>query len=304
MNERARRPETRGRELRALWATLAAICLLGAGLAYGATWYTRGELEREATRDARQLAVDAIQPLLLPADVEAPVRGERYEELLAAVEEGVLGGPINGLRLWRADGTILFAVDRNLVGRREPAMRDEIHAVVAGTSQSMVEGDRFRMLSTLRVGEPAVLVAAELDRSYPAIVEEAEEPWYPWVRRGLVAALVFAGLMVVTWIGFAIADGIRRAAARSPKAPARPAIPGVPIATSAGPGSNGDPPPYMLPGFQEQVEAKRRAEDALKEMRQERDEVLERVRRLEAELDELRRGRGEPEPSSRVLPMR
>jgi uncharacterized coiled-coil DUF342 family protein len=60
----------------------------------------------------------------------------------------------------------------------------------------------------------------------------------------------------------------------------------------------------MLPGFQEQVEAKRRAEDALKEMRQERDEVLERVRRLEAELDELRRGRDEPEPSSRVLPMR
>ena len=214
----------------------------------------------------------------------------------------MLAGPINGVRLWRADGTILFAEDRELVGRRQPEMRDEIHGVVGGTAQSMVDGDRFRMLSTLRVGEPAVLIAAELDRSHAAIVEEAKEPWYPWVRRGLIAALAFAALTVATWIGFAIYGGVRRAASRRSKPV--PERPGVMSARGAIPEADGELPPYMLPGFQEQVEAKRRAEEALEVMRQERDEVLERVRRLEAELDEVRRQVAEQEPSSRVLPMR
>ena len=48
-------PRQRGKDLRALWATLAVICLLGAGVAYGVTRYRLYELEQQATRDARKV---------------------------------------------------------------------------------------------------------------------------------------------------------------------------------------------------------------------------------------------------------
>ena len=80
-------PKTAGRDLRALWATLAVICLLGAGVAYGITRYRLMELEQEAGQDARKLAVDVIQPALTAGDVSAPIRGERLGEVRSAIEE-------------------------------------------------------------------------------------------------------------------------------------------------------------------------------------------------------------------------
>ncbi len=81
-------PEHRklGRDLRALWATLAATCFIGAGAAYAATRYTQGELEAGARRDAQKLTTEVLQPILTPRDVVDPIRGARYDELLAGIE--------------------------------------------------------------------------------------------------------------------------------------------------------------------------------------------------------------------------
>jgi hypothetical protein len=137
----------RGRQLRDVFITLALIFLVGAGAAYGVTRYLQSELESDANRDARKLSVDVLQPLLIPADAQGPVQGARYDELLAAVDQRVLAGPINGVLLLAQDGTVLFADRPSLVGDHEPALRDDIHAVIAGTSQSSVDGDRFRTLT-------------------------------------------------------------------------------------------------------------------------------------------------------------
>ena len=88
----------RGRQLRDVFITLALIFLLGAGAAYGATRYLQSGLESDATRDARKLSVDVLQPLLVPSDAQGPVRGVRYDELLAdvdaRVQEAFKGGTI------------------------------------------------------------------------------------------------------------------------------------------------------------------------------------------------------------------
>ena len=89
----------RGRQLRDVFITLALIFLVGAGAAYGVTRYLQSELESDANRDARKLSVDVLQPLLVPADAQGPVQGARYDELLAAVDQRVLAGPINGVLL-------------------------------------------------------------------------------------------------------------------------------------------------------------------------------------------------------------
>lgn len=276
-----------GSALRALWATLAGILLLLGGVAFAANLYFESELERGATRDARKLAIEVIQPLLSPADASAPIRGARYDQILASLEENVLAGPINRVRLWRADGTILFADDPALVGDRDAGMRDDIHAVTAGTSGSQVLGDRFRTLTSIRVGEPAILLAVELGRSHAALVEPASRRWDPWVMRAGVGAGVCVALYIATAVFFGVFGALKRRP-KTAKAKSRDADrSGRKARKDAAPGE-AELPPYMQAGFQDEFQSRKRAEDALAAAERQRDALLERVRVLELELEAAR----------------
>jgi hypothetical protein len=274
----------RGRQLRDVFITLALIFLVGAGAAYGVTRYLQSELESDANRDARKLSVDVLQPLLVPADAQGPVQGARYDELLAAVDQRVLAGPINGVLLLAQDGTILFADQPSLVGDHEPALRDDIHAVIAGTSQSSVDGDRFRTLTALEIGSPPTLVAAELVRSHTAIVEESREVWYPWVGRAITAAVVCFGLALVTAIVFSVIGVLERRSARPRSAVEAPR----PRRKKAAADGDENMPAYMHPSFKDEVAARRHVEDELGAIQHERDALAQRVQHLEAELDRLK----------------
>jgi hypothetical protein len=274
----------RGRQLRDVFITLALIFLVGAGAAYGATRYLQSGLESDATRDARKLSVDVLQPLLVPADAQGLVQGARYDELLSAVDERVLAGPINGVLLLAQDGTVLFADQPSLVGDHEPALRDDIHSAIAGTSQSSVDGDRFRTLTALEIGSPPTLVAAELVRSHPAIVEESREVWYPWVGRAIIAAIVCFGLALVTAIVFAVIGVLRRRSARQ-----RSTVEASRLRRKkAGADADENAPAYLHPSFKDEVAARRQVEDELRAIHHERDALADRVQRLEAELDGLK----------------
>ena len=274
----------RGRQLRDVFITLALIFLLGAGAAYGATRYLQSGLESDATRDARKLSVDVLQPLLVPADAQGLVQGARYDELLSAVDERVLAGPINGVLLLAQDGTVLFADQPSLVGDHEPALRDDIHSVIAGTSQSSVDGDRFRTLTALEIGSPPTLVAAELVRSHPAIVEESREVWYPWVGRAITAAIVCFGLALVTAIVFATIGVLGRRSARQRSTVESPRV----RRKKAGADADENAPAYLHPSFKDEVAARRQVEEELMAIQHERDALAARVQRLEAELDGLK----------------
>jgi hypothetical protein len=277
-------PKHRGQQLRSFFALLAMIFLVGAGAAYGATWYRQSELEADATRDARRLSLDVLQPLLVTTDAQGPVRGVRYDELLAALDERVLAGPINSALLLAQDGTVLFADQPALVGDHQPALRDDIHAVISGTSQSSVDGDRFRTLTVLEIGSPPTLVAAELVRSHSAIVEESREPWYPWVGRAITAAIVCFGLALVTAIVFSVIGVLARRSARRGSAVAAPRQ----QRKKADRVADETLPAYMQPSFKDEVAARRRAEEELNAIQHERDALAVRVQRLEAELDRLK----------------
>jgi hypothetical protein len=273
----------RGRQLRDVFITLALIFLVGAGAAYGVTRYLQSELESDANRDARKLSVDVLQPLLVPADAQGPVQGARYDELLAAVDQRVLAGPINGVLLLAQDGTVLFADQPSLVGDHEPARRDDIHAVIAGTSQSSVDGDRFRTLTALEVGSPPTLVAAELVRSHTAIVKESREVWYPWVARAITAAIVCFGLALVTAIVFSVIGVLERHSARQ-----RSAVTAPPRRRKKDQVPDENAPAYMHPSFKDEVAARRQVEEELRAIQHERDALAQRVQHLEAELDRLK----------------
>ena len=274
----------RGQQLRGLFLWLAVIFLVVAGVAYGVTWYQQTKLEADATRDARRLSLDVLQPLLVSADAQGPVRGARYDELLDAVEKRVLAGPINGVLLLAQDGTVLFADQPALVGDEQPALRDDIHALISGASQSSVDDGRFRTLTVLEIGTPPTLVAAELVRSHTAIVEESREQWYPWVWRAIPAAIVCFGLALVTAIVFFAIGALRRRSARQ-----RSAVAAAPVRRKkAERVANENLPAYTQPTFKDEVAARRRAEEELNTVQHERDALATRVQRLEAELDRLK----------------
>jgi hypothetical protein len=277
-------PRHRGQQLRGFFVLLAMIFLLGAGVAYGATWYRQTELEADATRNARRLSLDVLQPLLVTTDAQGPVRGARYDQLFAAVDERVLAGPINGVLLLAQDGTVLFADQPELVGDQQPALRDDIHAVVPGQSQSSVDGDRFRTLTVLEIGSPPTPVTAELVRSHPAIVEESREPWYPWVWRAIAAAIVCFGLALVTAIFFSVIGVLARRSARRRSAVVDPRL----RRKKADRVADENLPAYMQPTFKDEVAARRQVEEELNAVQHERDALAKRVQHLEAELDRLK----------------
>jgi hypothetical protein len=170
------------------------------------------------------------------------------------------------------------------VGDHEPALRDDIHAVIAGTSQSSVDGDRFRTLTALEIGSPPTLVAAELVRSHTAIVEESREVWYPWVARAITAAIVCFGLALVTAIVFSVIGVLERRSARPRSAVEAPRPRRKKVAADA----DENAPAYMHPSFKEEVAARRQVEDELRAIEHERDALAQRVQHLEAELDRLK----------------
>jgi hypothetical protein len=277
-------PKSTSRSLRGFFATLTAICLIGAGVAYGVTRYRLMELEDHATRDARKVAVEVIQPGLTPHDASLPMSGERLASMRSRVEARVLTGPVNAVRIWSGDGVIVFADDPAQVGESQPAMRGEIHALTSGTTEDFVTGERFHSLVVLHVGKPRALMAVELVRSHTPLVERAGEPWYPWVLRALQVAALFAALWVMTWIGFLGYDVMKRGVRRRSRARKD-------TRKGEAPGRHPSPrpedvPAYMRPGFREEVESRRAVEQELTSAKAERDEL---ARRLEqAELQEAK----------------
>lgn len=275
-------PKTFGRDLRAFWATLAVICLLGAGVAYGVTRYRLMELEQQAGREARKVAVDVIQPALTAGDASAPIHGDRLAQVRSSIEGRALEGPIDAVRIWSGDGTVVFADDPEVIGERDPAIRDEIQTSSAGTSvHGFTTGEKFHSLVVMHVGEPATLMAAEFVRSHAALVAKAKDPWYPWMTRAIRFAIVFAVLYLVTWIGFATFVAVRRGITHRKAAAKKPRVPG-----RRGAVADEDLPAYMYPGFQAEVEGRRVVEQELTSARTERDALARRLQETERELQQ------------------
>src|SRR5262245_24349384 len=203
------------------------------------------------------------------------MRGERLAQMRSTVEAKVLDGPVRAVRIWSGDGRVVFADDPKLIADREPSMREDLHTMTAGTAaHSSVTGDHFRTLVVMHVGKPPTLMAAELIRPYTPLIEKARAPWYPWVARAIRFAIAFAVLYLVTWVAFAAYDIVRRRVeqerAEAKRQEAETGRRRPPVADE-------DLPAYMQPGFQQEVEARRKAEAEAASARAERDELARRL---------------------------
>jgi len=110
-------------------ASLVVFVLVGVGIAVARADDVRARAEQAATVRAELIAEGIVAPLLRPDDVVAPIRGQRYVELDRAVRElAIEDTGVKRVKVWRADGTIVFSNDPEQVGFKPEFEEDLEHA--------------------------------------------------------------------------------------------------------------------------------------------------------------------------------
>jgi len=184
----------KGTGWRVAWAALVLVLLAGALWASTMSSAKRDRLVRDATASARSTVTGVLWPGLRGADVRAPIGGARYEEIDTLVTEQVAGpGPVRSVRIWSPDGTLLFADEEQLVGRRNAQMRPALLATLGSGVRSDVVKDSLRTLVPISFGAKNDTVAVvELDRPYDPIAAEADSPWRLLMLLAIAGAVLSA----------------------------------------------------------------------------------------------------------------
>jgi chromosome segregation ATPase len=193
---------------RIVWGVLALV-LLAALLA--SVFLSRGSID-DAEAAAQARAVDWANTVLFdaltPEEVQAPILGPDYRELLITVQAGIRSDDRTArVRIWNADGVLVFSDDqRDKIGDFVATDNPQIEAALSGTTVSVptqatvapksgLAGSDEKLFQTfvpLRL-ENALGISgvAQIDQRYAAVEAEATDVWQK-ARLALVIALTIA----------------------------------------------------------------------------------------------------------------
>lgn len=113
-----------------LLSGLAVLAVLGGGVAV----VQQRSAVTEAVRDARSLTAAQARDVVEPALSDAALRpGQEFDELDEVVREQVLGAQVVRVKIWDADGRIVYSDDRELVGKQFDLPPEELAALEPGS---------------------------------------------------------------------------------------------------------------------------------------------------------------------------
>jgi signal transduction histidine kinase len=123
----------KGLLLRFAAGSLGAFLLIGAGVMATTVSNVRHRAELEANAHAVFVAEAVLGPALSGVDLRAPLTGEPYAQLDSIVRNRILSDGYDvRVKIWRADGTILYSDAREIVGQRFADEADELSEALAG----------------------------------------------------------------------------------------------------------------------------------------------------------------------------
>ena len=118
--------------------SLIVFGLIGVGIGALRAEDLRARSEEAATVRAELIAESVIAPLLVPEDLEGPVRGVRYRVLDRAIREFAMeDAGVERVKVWSADGMIVFSNDPEQVGL-EPEMEEDLLEAFEGEVESEI----------------------------------------------------------------------------------------------------------------------------------------------------------------------
>lgn len=122
-------------------ASLIVFLVIGAGLSMLISRQLVDRERQNAEAHAEFVTNSILRYELSPQDLSflAPMKGARYQEVLAFVQARILQYPLVLVKIWRSDGTVVFSNDPELVGRTFQPLSDELREVFySGTAVSFV----------------------------------------------------------------------------------------------------------------------------------------------------------------------
>jgi two-component system, NarL family, sensor kinase len=117
----------------ALLSTVAAACI-GVGGFWAARTVATGEAVHQAEQATEMLAAAVIQPAVTPGLVELDPGA--VETLDAVIAASVLSDRIVAAKVWRHDGTVLYADDLEGIGSKFPLGEDQQEVLATGASHA------------------------------------------------------------------------------------------------------------------------------------------------------------------------
>ena len=185
----------------------------------------------EAQRRAELYAGTVIRSALTSEDVADPLEGSVRTDLLAEIQGFVLTDPaVARVRLWRADGTLLFSTDP-ADGAGDTVEDGSIERAADGQAVSRLAAERlsppateggeptvtplFQTFSPLRVaGTSEVTGATEVEQFAAQIEVAADDPW--WIIQVVTSGVA---VLLALLAFFAVARSSRRRPAGASGAP-------------------------------------------------------------------------------------
>ncbi|MCU1357818.1 MAG: two-component sensor histidine kinase [Acidimicrobiales bacterium] len=195
-------------------AGVAALVIVGLAVSVA----SRRVGEREAIVDARSEALAKGQAVVQPAVTDAllKVDPDTAEALDKIVRKQVLSSSIVRVKIWRADGTILYSDEERLIGARYPLGAEEVEALRKDRVQAEVSDlqrpeNRFerpakKLLEVyLPIRTPdGTRVLFETYFRYDAVVSSGQEVWRAF------APLSLGSLVILELVQIPLAWGLAR----------------------------------------------------------------------------------------------
>ena len=191
----------------AIYSALALV-IAGLGMLIVIRHEAQLQAERELTADASRAAA-SVASQLTSADLATPVRDAKRLAALDALFKPELMHNVIRVKLWRADGTVLYSNEHTLIGRRS-AEAEEMEDVLAGEPIREVghlndeggTGENVKIISAyvpLRLhGDRKPRAVLEFYNDYAPIAAQASSTVKPVaIALGLALVLLFASLFPI-----------------------------------------------------------------------------------------------------------
>jgi two-component system NarL family sensor kinase len=187
-------------------AGLAVLAVFGVA----AVLALRSLAQNEALRDARQFAVLAGQGVVEPAIVPGLLRGDAasIEAVDRLVNERVLGERVVRVKLWAADGRIVYSDEPRLIGMRFPLDAEKLDVLRTGRTRARPSdlsgpenrfeqgaGELYEVYLPVRASDGTQLLFETYQRR-SEVVSTGRRIWIPFAAL-LVSSLVLLWLVQV-----------------------------------------------------------------------------------------------------------
>jgi chromosome segregation ATPase len=286
-----------------LLVALAVVLTVGISITFSRASASLAGAKTDASTDAKAFA-SHLTTIVTPEDLVAPVSIGRAKQLSDRILAVMGEGPTSVITIYRQDGTVVFSTDRNLLGEKEPVLRNTLRTTLQDGSTSAVIGDTFATRVALTPqGSFTPVAVAEIDRPYGPIWTTSVRTWRIAAAGLALALMLTLGLLYRTIAMIRRSAVANRSFARLGKRSAQDPTPASKTAANA--------PDYLEPAFRLEADAREEAEKRAAVAEERANALQEQYRTTLEELQETRQklegaspetpSRPDPEIEERLL---